>query len=196
MAEGEWCDEFMKDKGGASNSLGLHNLMIDSKTKRSYKVKLTLIYGPGGDLQAQAVPNQKILEVHNAEWTERRYMEVSSNTVFSVIFRINDVSKNHGKQPFCLLVESVEEDLVPFCSKHVTVKSKVNKQKTPEPVVGKKTKIEEAIERETVVEDEAKQRERSEERRKKEEERREKRKRDKAALKAEKRVGLLLWLRF
>lgn len=127
-SEGVW----YKDESGREKSIDILVEALDEHdsllTNRNITLKPFLIYYGSGELVAR----QDLLQV-----LPDTRLSINDSGVASMKFRINDVSKNHQKQPFSILVSphlppphqnQVCLDVAPACSDSITVKSKRTKR--------------------------------------------------------------------
>lgn len=121
-------DVWYKDDGGRDNKIDLHVQLLDSESNRvsdrRVPLKVLLVYGSG-----EQVLQQNLLLITPES---KQYIDESGMTLLRV--RINDVSKNHQRQKFSVLVrpdtsrEPFLNDISPDVSKPVEVKSKRSKR--------------------------------------------------------------------
>ena len=115
-----------KDEGGQHKCILLKLSLNDSagkKVKRDAKIKCALRYADTGKI----VENQSILRV----WTEdgrKRGLALKGGQL-TVKARVEDVSKNHQGQCFCVEVSCDEEGIESVRTQKVHVRSKRNKRR-------------------------------------------------------------------
>jgi len=115
-----------KDEGGQHKCILLKLSLNDSagkKVKRDAKIKCALRYADTGKI----VENQSILRV----WTEdgRKRGLALKGGLLTVKARVEDVSKNHQGQCFCVEVSCDEEGIESVRTQKVHVRSKRNKRR-------------------------------------------------------------------
>ena len=115
-----------KDEGGQHKCILLKLSLADStgkKVKKDAKIKCALRYADTGKI----VENQSILRV----WTEdgrKRGLALKGGQL-TVKARVEDVSKNHQGQCFCVEVSCDEEGIESVRTQKVHVRSKRNKRR-------------------------------------------------------------------
>jgi len=120
---------WMKDEGGREKCIELDVSLRDATgavvRNRKVKLKMTLCYSSGVAVSKEA---QKILTM--PEGSVKTINEETGNTIIK--YRINEVSKTHQSQAFCVLISPdistspVNADIAPCTSVAVEVRSKRN----------------------------------------------------------------------
>ena len=131
--KGDGDNVFYKDQGGKLRTmectLQLQKLGNVNVLSEKIALKLTLYYEDKTE-----VSNQEILQIPIMV-QEQCFIE---NGTFQLKFRIEDVSKNHGKKKFCVLIsptdEAIYHNCAPVFTESVLIKSKKNKVKQHTPL--------------------------------------------------------------
>lgn len=117
-----------KDDAGNTNRLHITISLIDTNSNilvlnQNFPIRLALLYGSG-----EFVAKQDLLQVFSD--TDKLYMNETGSC--DVKLRINDVSKNHQKQSFAILVTTdatiLNHEIYPGRSVNIIIKSKSPKR--------------------------------------------------------------------
>eukprot|EP00468_Gymnochlora_sp_CCMP2014_P008082 CAMPEP_0167756402 /NCGR_PEP_ID=MMETSP0110_2-20121227/9368_1 /TAXON_ID=629695 /ORGANISM="Gymnochlora sp., Strain CCMP2014" /LENGTH=548 /DNA_ID=CAMNT_0007642513 /DNA_START=215 /DNA_END=1864 /DNA_ORIENTATION=- len=129
--DAEFPETWYKDEGGRDKYIHVHCVLVDSQNSvvQNREVPLRVVLTYEGDADNE-VKDQSILKFSNDS-----HSKIHRNGMALLKVRIEEVSKNHQKQPFCVKVSPDTSyspancDIAIDVSPPITVKSKRNKNK-------------------------------------------------------------------